>query len=333
MAFDDVGDEEPGIYFRVSPKIWQHAKQNRWSEDTLLLALFFLTCKHRTAEGLFILPLQYICTDLQWQMNRLQQALAPLLHEQFIQVDGDVVLITNALHYQRPNVRNHIAHALRQLKQIPESRLWSAFADAARRYAPRFAQDMTNAFAHRVDNAMAHSITDSMGDVMADSIPHDIGHSPAPAPAPLNPPPPTRGGRDRSDEPEGFSEFWSLYPRRLNRMGALRNWRNLVPKEVSADDLLTAVRAFAAAMRGRDTDKVMHATTFLGRDRRYMDYIGGGKVGGAIAPAGTGVLKPLVLSPDLLDPDKVAPGLTASEKMRLARGEVAADGDACEVPF
>lgn len=53
-------------YNRISTKFWTDEKVLQWDNETRLLALYLLTCSHKTTEGLFRLPKQYICADLEW---------------------------------------------------------------------------------------------------------------------------------------------------------------------------------------------------------------------------------------------------------------------------
>ena len=58
-------------YNRVFSRIWLE----RWDDDTMLTALYLLTCKHRSAEGLYHLPLQYAAADRHWPLKRVERAL------------------------------------------------------------------------------------------------------------------------------------------------------------------------------------------------------------------------------------------------------------------
>jgi hypothetical protein len=73
-------------YYRVSPRIWRHRE---WSDETKLLACYLLTCKHRTIEGLYLLPQHYITGDLKWSPERLAEPFAQLLSDDFIRYDED----------------------------------------------------------------------------------------------------------------------------------------------------------------------------------------------------------------------------------------------------
>lgn len=134
-------------YWRVSPKFWTDAEE--WSDDTRLLALYVLTCEHRTTEGLFRLPLKYMAADLGWSVERVSEAFAQLLKEGFVQHDPDrsLVLIVNAMKYQSPENPNQVKHALRMLETVPnESPLTSTFKGLAERLCPRLAKALPEGF-------------------------------------------------------------------------------------------------------------------------------------------------------------------------------------------
>lgn len=115
----DMHDRSSSPYWRVSPRFW--ADTADWSEDARLLALYLLTCEHRTTEGLFVLRLPYIHADLNWPPERLTQPLAELIGHGFIEHDlkRSVFLIVKALKYQAPANPNSRKAAVRKLALVP----------------------------------------------------------------------------------------------------------------------------------------------------------------------------------------------------------------------
>ena len=82
-------------YWRVTPAFWGDEKVAGWNDDTRLLALYLLTCEHRTLEGLFRLPKGYIMADDLWrkffdQMDGLRNnrgmTIVCIAHEQINKV-------------------------------------------------------------------------------------------------------------------------------------------------------------------------------------------------------------------------------------------------------
>lgn len=140
-------------YFRVSPKLWHES----WDNDQRLLALYLLTCEHRTTEGLFRLPQAYVSADLGWSQKRLQKAWDALTKQDFIRYMDGVVLIVQALKYQAPGNPNQIKAALNALERVPETELDIQFGALAE----GFAQGLLEALPHRFTKGLAHSHTSS----------------------------------------------------------------------------------------------------------------------------------------------------------------------------
>lgn len=102
------------------------------SDDVRLLALYLLTCEHRTAEGLFRLPKVYAADDLGWSKPKLERCWRHLVDDGFIGWDKDaqVVLIHRAIHYQPPANDKVVLGALKRLADVPRSHLLVVFAES-----------------------------------------------------------------------------------------------------------------------------------------------------------------------------------------------------------
>ena len=237
-------------YYRVSPKFWSSAERLGWDEETRLLALYILTCDHRTTEGLFRLPKQYICADMEWSAQRLAQPFQRLCNDGFIEYDDDakVMLIVKALAYQAPSNPNGVTAALRALKMVPETRLDSRFYELSQRYSER----LTEALPERFTQPM--------------------GHPPALSPAPalsLTPKP----SADAEHVDEQFEQFWQDYPRGPagkpggdgGKKPALQKWRRLSDEE--RETCLTAVKHYAEDLKRPDAPNAAHAITWLNQER------------------------------------------------------------------
>jgi|GEM_PF-2071207 hypothetical protein len=66
----------------------------------------------------------------------------------------------------------------------------------------------------------------------------------------------------RADEPEGFAEWYEVYPRKKQRNAAIRAYRKIVPKEITQGDLLARTVAFAD----------FHKRNTPAHDWRYLPY-------------------------------------------------------------
>ena len=127
-------------YFRVAPRFWDDAAS--WTDDAKLLALYLLTCPHRTSEGLFRMPKAYAREDMEWSPERFEEAFRELLEVGFIRYDetARVVLIRKALKYQAPANDNMAKAALAKLDDLPETHLWREFRLLAEQYAEQLAE-------------------------------------------------------------------------------------------------------------------------------------------------------------------------------------------------
>lgn len=139
-------------YWRVSSRFWTDEKVAGWDQDTRMLALYLLTCPHRTMEGLFRLPKQYIMADLQWSAERLAKPFAKLLADGFIDYDEtvSVILLRNALKYQSPQNPNQVKAALDAIEELPRTRLLLEFQRLAERFCERLAQGLRERFGQRL---------------------------------------------------------------------------------------------------------------------------------------------------------------------------------------
>lgn len=138
-----MSDQGGWRYSTVSLSFWNDLAVRSWSDDGRVLALYLLTCPHRSGEGYFHLPLVLAADDLGWQRERLDAALGELRHSDFVDVDSQprLVMIVKALKYQ-PAIRgaSSLKGALNQLERAKGSpRLFGRFLDAADAYQPDLA--------------------------------------------------------------------------------------------------------------------------------------------------------------------------------------------------
>lgn len=158
-----------GRYYKVGPSFWM---DHAWGDDERLVALYLLTCPHRSTEGLFRMPLAYATTDLGWPVERFRKAFDQLLADGFVEYDEEasVCLIVNALKWQRPENPNQVKSAVKALEVLPRSPLQSRFVTLAQTLCPTLAQALSEG----------------------------LGKPPAPTPPPSQPPlSPPKGGRQR----------------------------------------------------------------------------------------------------------------------------------------
>lgn len=72
----------------------------------------------------------------------------------------------------------------------------------------------------------------------------------------------------------GFDEFWTAYPRKVNRRGAEKAWSARFREKVLVpDEVMTALANYTKACAGKELEYVMHPSTFLGPAMRWKDYL------------------------------------------------------------
>lgn len=145
-----MADDLAPIYFRVSPAIWRQ----RWTEPMRYLALYLLTCPHRTMEGLFVLPKPYVCADLKWSPESLAEPFGELVADGFMDYseDDEVCFICKALTYQPPRNPNMVKAAVRRIRTVPKTRLDEDFIHAACAYAESLAESLRQSLPERFAN-------------------------------------------------------------------------------------------------------------------------------------------------------------------------------------
>ncbi|MDR4485419.1 MAG: hypothetical protein R3B95_19850 [Nitrospirales bacterium] len=123
-------------YYRISTRFWDDERSAKWPDPMKLAAVYFMTCKHRHLEGIYVLPLKYAAEDLGWTEKRVQNAVKFLESEDFLRYDSKtkVVLIRNSLKYQTPESENVVKGAIRRIKDLPKSPLLQEFQKLAREH-------------------------------------------------------------------------------------------------------------------------------------------------------------------------------------------------------
>ena len=74
---------------------------------------------------------------------------------------------------------------------------------------------------------------------------------------------------------EDFKKFWVVYPKKDAKVGSYRCFRARQKDGYSVDDMIAAAKAYAMLCKKERREKkhILLAQTFLGRDKRFIDYI------------------------------------------------------------
>lgn len=215
-------------YYRVSPRFWTRAEQRGWSDDHKILALYLLTCPHRTTEGIYRLPAKYAQADLEWSAERFTKRLAELSADGFCMYDEDaqVVLIMGAMKYQATSNDNMAKAAVKRLAELPNTPLTSEFKRLAERFDERLAKRLPERFGEPQALALALTQAPSPGESRPADRNGQAGKSGAVDAADDGAPDPVE---------ESFEEFWKAYParngRKVGKKNALIEWRKLTGEQ------------------------------------------------------------------------------------------------------
>lgn len=269
-------------YFKVSSRFWTDEKVAQWDDDTRLLALYLLTCPHRSMEGLYRLPKAYICADLGWDAKRLAKPFSKLLEDGFISYDETVhvVLVRHALKYQAPDNPNQGKAAIKALEELPETPLLWELQRLAERFAKPFAEQLRERFGEPPAPTPTPAPTPSPDKQTraADAAPAKAPRAPEGS-YPVDVEPAEQGGYT-----EAFERFWRVYPRRVGKKAAFKAWNRLLkrsrdnPNPPTEEQLIAAARNYnrAMQMQGRPLDRIKHPSTFLSaRDRWWEEWVNG----------------------------------------------------------
>jgi hypothetical protein len=85
------------------------------------------------------------------------------------------------------------------------------------------------------------------------------------------PPTPSKG-----EFTQDFESFWTLYPKRKNnnKQAAFRWWKTKLTNGATVAELILAVRAYARDREGEPSKFTKMASTFLGPDDHWKEYLG-----------------------------------------------------------
>ena len=247
------------IFYRVSPAYWMNRS---WSDDMRLLGLYLLTSPHRSLEGLFWLPKQYIMGDLQWSPERLGKPFGQLTADGFLKYDEacEVALIVKALKYQKlPNPNMRVA-ALRRVQTVPQTRLDERFLASCEDYCEPLAQLLRERLPQRFGKPNPLLVLDlSSPNPLADDAPAP------PADAPIQ-------KTDTAPADDGFEDFWTVYPRKVGKPLAANRWRKLNKRDRAA--ATAAAGHLAAYVLGASVELqyVPQGDTFIGPKRTFEDW-------------------------------------------------------------
>lgn len=115
-------------YGKVHSSFWTSSNIRALSEDGRSLAFYLLTCPHGTIAGVFRLPDGYICDDMQWDKERVNETLSELFQNGFATRCETTKWVWVMKHFEwnPPENPNQKKSAAKMAAQVPNSCSWKA---------------------------------------------------------------------------------------------------------------------------------------------------------------------------------------------------------------
>lgn len=115
-------------YGKVFSTFWSSETTGSLSDDGKLLALYLMTCAHRTIAGVFRLPDGYACEDLHWASQRVREGFAELEAKGFAYRCGTTLWVWVAKHFEwnPPENPNQRKAAVKVVLAVPAACCWRA---------------------------------------------------------------------------------------------------------------------------------------------------------------------------------------------------------------
>ena len=266
-------------YQRVSPRFWAEAQAGGWGDDMKMLGLYLLTCEHRTSEGLFRLPVEYMAADLSgadglgcdlagaWSAERVTKTLADLSADGFVRYDhaARVVFLPRALAYQPPENPNQRKAAIKNLQALPQTDLLADFIASAARHCPELAREAAERLPEPLRQRLRESLALSLAPTQEE---HMVTADAATVPV-----------EDEEEPAANFLAFWDAYPRKVGKSAAKRRWARLPAKDRAAAEAAARHLAEYASGAGVELQYVPHPATFIGPKRSFEDWADGPPAG------------------------------------------------------
>lgn len=73
--------------------------------------------------------------------------------------------------------------------------------------------------------------------------------------------------------PASFDEIWKIYPRKIEKKAAYKNYLTRLKEGWKTEELLEATKNYAIAMSGKDESFIKHGSTFFGPSTPFTDYL------------------------------------------------------------
>lgn len=285
-------------YVKFFPKLWNDRSIRALPEDSRFLYIYLSSCPHGNMAGFYHLPLGYAAVDLQWPLDRIENALADCESAKLVKYDHleSVVLIQNFLEYNMLDNPNQAKGAVKCLQELPPTPLFENFKQCAEQYIPT---NLLNPFETlwqqylkpvTVTETVTESVTETITESLKVTEPQTVNETvtqPETVPVKQEIPDTLHSFELISQEelkpqlndqiPAEFTDFWSFYPRPINKKAASAMWKTRLRENVPPEDMVAAAKHYALYCRKLKTEIrfIKHPATFLGPNRPFEEFVNG----------------------------------------------------------
>ncbi|RWQ41858.1 MAG: hypothetical protein EOS21_11870 [Mesorhizobium sp.] len=115
-------------YSKVSPKIWRSPRFRSQTDDSRLFYIYLLTCEHQSSAGCFRLPDAYAAENLNWPIERVGMARAPLLASELVEHDSETYEYFIPLWFRHNPTTNpkHVQGVVRLISELDSDQVREA---------------------------------------------------------------------------------------------------------------------------------------------------------------------------------------------------------------
>ncbi len=125
-------------YSKVQSTIWGSKKLKSVDDSAKLAYMYLLSCPHGNSAGIFILPIGYALTDLDWTDVKYKSAMGVLEEAELIACDGDIVFIKQFLRFNPYNNMNHAKGSFNEISGFIGSHLYGLFYEDLYTYCEKY---------------------------------------------------------------------------------------------------------------------------------------------------------------------------------------------------
>lgn len=219
-------------YRKVEVRTWGDAKFRALSPIPPCgqgLFLYLITGPHTgPIPGLFRAGRAAMAEELGWELEAFDKAFREALNEGMVEADfkARVMWVPKAIRHNKPESPNVVRGWASEFDLIPECALKWVAAEALKANIHALGEPYRKAFDEAIGKTMVKASVKPSGKTM----PNQEQEQEQDIKDPLTPKGGKRAVRQRGDvDPVGFREFWSVYPRKTDRLDAVKAFRAINP--------------------------------------------------------------------------------------------------------